>query len=157
MTDDQLDAAARRFLATNLKGLLQDTLEWMDERNAELRQETGFADATPAEAKLFASLRGRDRSISELARSLGVSRQAVHHTAHRLVRAGVVTLTPAEHSRREKLVRITAAGRQAQKMAANNLQQIESEVAGHLSSKQLEQLRSTLVTMLAAVRSTDLR
>lgn len=154
MTDNKtLTEADRQFLANNLKGLLQDTLEWMDVRNAELRADTGFAHATPAEARLFAVLRGRERSISELARALGVSRQAVHHTVHRLISAGVVELAPAAHSRREKLVRITEAGGQIQTMAARNLRQIEKEVAGHLGKENVQLIRTLLMKLMAEVRS----
>lgn len=145
MTDDLLSNADRIFLESNLKGLLQDVLERLEARNAALRADTAFADATPAEARLFAALRGRERTISELARALGVSRQAVHHTVHRLVRAGVVVLVPSEHSGREKIVRISPSGRQVQVMAAANLRQIEAEVGALIGNRSLETLRSLLL------------
>ncbi len=145
MTDNILDEADRAFLATNLKGLLQDVMERMDARNTELRDNTVFADATPAEARLFAVLRGRERSISELARVLGVTRQAVHHTVHRLVDADVVELIPAEHSRREKLVCITPTGRKVQAIAAENLKKIEAEIARHIGEAKLSTLRALLI------------
>ena len=74
-----IDNRSKQFLATNIKGLFNDTLEWMEARNAELRCGSEF-EGTPAEAKLFATLRGRARSISDLARAMGLSRQAVHNT-----------------------------------------------------------------------------
>ena len=86
-----IDEQTRKFLATNIKGLMSDMLEWMEARNADLRAGSEF-QGTPAEARMFATLRGKERSISELARALGVSRQAVHTTVHRLVNAGVVEL-----------------------------------------------------------------
>jgi DNA-binding MarR family transcriptional regulator len=145
MTDESLSEEDRAFLATNLKGLLQDVMEQMEARNTDLRENTIFADATPAEARLFAVLRGRERSISDLARVLGVTRQAVHHTVHRLIDAGVVELVVAEHSRREKLVRITATGRKVQAIAAANLRRIEAEMAAVLGEDKVSELRKLLL------------
>ena len=147
MTDKGLSEADRAFLATNLKGLLQDVMEQMDARNTELRGDTMFANATPAEARLFAVLRGRERSISELARVLGVTRQAVHHTVHRLIDAEVVELIPAQHSRREKLVRITPTGRKVQAIAAANLRRIEAEMAERVGEAKLSTLRELLIEL----------
>ena len=70
-----------------------------------------------------------------------MSRQAVHHTVHRLIEAGVVELIAAGASRRDKLVRITPAGRKVQVMAATNLRQIESEVAMHIGDANLARMR----------------
>ncbi len=148
MTDDILSDADRAFLATNLKGLLQDVLEKIDARNTELRADTEFANATPAEARLFAALRGGERSISDLARVMGVTRQAVHHTVHRLIDAGVVELVPSGHSRREKLVTITQAGNRVRITTAANLRRIEAEIADRLGKggeKKIAELRRLLL------------
>lgn len=138
-----IDKKNHEFLRKNIKGLMQDTLEWMEQRNAELRKDAGV-NSTPAEAKLFASLRGEPRSISELARALGVSRQAVHATTKRLIAAGVVELTPHPSNRRDKLVTITQRGDSIRNMAANNIRVIEAELANSIGSDNLELLRAFL-------------
>ena len=142
-----VDENSKQFLATSLKGLLQDTLEWMEVRNSELRRGSEF-EGTPAEAKLFATLRGRSRSISELARAIGVSRQAVHNTVHRLIEAGVVELVAQENSKRDKLVKITRKGTRVQAMAAKNLKVIENEMADRIGAKNVELIRSLLIKNL---------
>lgn len=146
-----IDQRTRAFLATNIKGLLQDTLEWMEERNTALRSGSEF-EGTPAEARVFAVLRGRERSISELARVIGVSRQAVHNTVHRLVESGVVEVASAPGNQRDKVVRITERGHDVQKMAAHNLRQIERELAKSIGRENLELLRSLLLQHLESVR-----
>jgi DNA-binding MarR family transcriptional regulator len=147
-----LDERTRRFLETNVKGLLQDTLDWMEQRNAELREHSPFADATLADAKFFACLRGRERALSDVARTLGVSRQAAHHTAHRLVVQGVIELVPSPHDGREKLVRITPHGNAAQVLAARNLRQIERELARNIGRDNVELVRDLLVKHLETVK-----
>lgn len=128
-----------------------DVQEWMENRNADLRKGSDFV-GTPAEAKLFATLRGRQRSISELARVLGISRQAVHNTVHRLVAAGVVELIAAPDSNRDKYVHITKKGYEVQKMAAKNLRQIEKEFADSIGKENLELIRSLLIAHLDSQR-----
>ena len=145
-----IDNNSKEFLATSIKGLLQDTLEWMESRNAELRRGSEF-EGTPAEAKLFATLRGRARSISDLARVMGLSRQAVHNTVHRLISAGVVDLVPMEGSKRDKLVQITERGQEIQKMAAKNLKRIERDMHKTIGAENVELLRSLLLEHLKAV------
>ncbi|MEM7020709.1 MAG: MarR family transcriptional regulator [Pseudomonadota bacterium] len=144
-----LDNKTKQFLATNIKGLMSDTLEWMEARNTELRAGSEF-QGTPAEAKLFATLRGKQRSISELARVLGVSRQAVHNTVHKLIAAGVVELINSPSNQRDKLVRITERGHEVQKMAAKNLREIEEELADSIGRENLELVRRLLIAHLQA-------
>lgn len=145
-----IDNKSKRFLATSVKGLLHDILEWMEARNAELRRGSEF-EGTPAEAKLFSSLRGRARSISDLARVMGLSRQAVHNTVHRLIKAGVVELVPMEGSKRDKLVQITDHGQKVQKMAAQNLKRIEQDMIATIGEDNVELIRSLLIQHLEAI------
>jgi DNA-binding MarR family transcriptional regulator len=146
-----IDNKTKQFLATSLKGVLNDTLEWMENRNAELRKGSEF-EGTAAEAKLFATLRGRPRSISELARVMGLSRQAVHTTVHKLVKAGVIDVVTSDTNRRDKMVRITVYGQQVQRMAAKNLRQIETDMARSIGRDNVELIRSLLMQHLESVR-----
>jgi DNA-binding MarR family transcriptional regulator len=146
-----IDNKTKQFLATSLKGILNDTLEWMENRNAELRKGSEF-EGTAAEAKLFATLRGRPRSISELARVMGLSRQAVHTTVHKLVKAGVIDVVTSDPNRRDKMVRITVYGQQVQRMAAKNLRQIETDMARSIGRDNVELIRSLLMQHLESVR-----
>ena len=155
MVDEKGKPAAQSFLATNIKGLCADLIELMEERNASLRRKTRYAQATPAEAKLFATLRGGERSLSDLARVIGVSRQAVHRTAHRLASSGVVRVVGSEGDKREKIVQITAKGRAVQKMAAANLEAVEADLAEAVGREEVESLRHLLEEAVAAMRALE--
>ena len=139
-----IDDKDNKFLSTNVKGMLQDTLDWMNERNTKLLDQGGVV-GTPAEIKLFASLRGRQRSISDLARVIGISRQAVHNTVHKLIDKGLVELIPAPDNDRDKLVAVTQLGQETRKVAAKNLRQIEAEFESRIGKRKLEQLRAILL------------
>ena len=75
--------------------------------NAEMR---GYADITPAMSRLFAYLAGKPIAISDLARKLSVSRQAVHKLALEASRLGYVEFMPSSDDARLKLLKFTAKG-----------------------------------------------
>jgi len=133
------------LLRNSLKALLRDSLDWIEYEQSLLLQDSPFASASNAEVKLFAALRGEKRSISELSRYLGVSRQAVHHTVHKLVTKEVVTLQHSENNKRDKLVVISAKGREVQKMTAQHFKEIEAKMAKNIGREKLELLRQILL------------
>jgi DNA-binding MarR family transcriptional regulator len=138
-------------LGLSLKALLRENLQWIEDEQARLLQDSPFASASKAEIKLFAALRGQSRSIAELSRYLGVSRQAAHQTVHKLINHGVVELVSSEHNRREKTVLITERGQQARALTAKHFRQIEGQVARRLGDKQLQQLKTLLEQNLAGI------
>ena len=73
------------FLDTNLMRLTMELVEWMELEMIELNKSAKYQGSI-AEIKLFNALRGEEKSISELARLMNISRQAVHKTAHKLRR-----------------------------------------------------------------------
>lgn len=133
------------LLRNSLKALLRDTLDWIEAEQNILLQDSPFASASSAEVKLFAALRGQSRSISELSRYLGVSRQAVHHTVHKLVAKSVVTLEHSETNQRDKLVVISDEGRKVQAMTAKHFQTIEKKMARNIGKANTETLRKILL------------
>ncbi|MBT8145592.1 MAG: MarR family transcriptional regulator, partial [Gammaproteobacteria bacterium] len=128
-------------LRDSIKALLRDSLAWIESEQLKLLQDSPYEGASNAEIKLFAALRGTSRSISELSRYLGISRQAVHQTVHKLVERGIVKLQPAESNQREKHVVITEKGREVQRMTAEHFRTIESKMAANIGRKNVELLR----------------
>lgn len=144
-----------KLLRNSLKALLRDALDWIEAEQNILLQDSPFASATSAEVKLFAALRGQSRSISELSRYLGVSRQAVHHTVHKLVAKSVVTLEHSKTNRRDKLVVISDEGRKVQAMTAKHFQTIENKMAKQIGRANTDTLREILLDHRNKTRSED--
>ncbi len=138
-------------LRDSIKALLRESLTWIEEEQLELLQDSPYEGASNAEFKLFAALRGKSRSIAELSRYLGVSRQAVHQTVHKLVERGIVELENIESNQREKFVVITEKGREVQKMTAKHFQIIEAKMAKNIGRKNVELLRKLLKENLSKV------
>ena len=142
-------------LHESLKALLRDSLTWFEEEQLKLLQDSPYASASNAEIKLFAALRGESRSISELSRLLGISRQAVHQSVHRLIERNIVRLESTESNRRDKLVIITDEGREVQKMTAQHFKIIEKKMAKNIGLENLELIRQLLKDNLAKSKSVD--
>lgn len=135
-----LEPKIEKTLRKSLKALLRDSLEWIESEQALLLEDTPYNSASPAEIRLFAALQGKAKSIAELSRILGVSRQAVHQTVKGLSARGVVILEHAENNRRDKIVSITEKGDQVRKLTAQHFRQIEAKVTKNIGKKNLELL-----------------
>jgi DNA-binding MarR family transcriptional regulator len=127
-----------------LRHLLMTRTEWMEKRVMAGARAAGFGFVTPAMNRLFAHLRGRPVGLSEIARDLGISRQAVHQLANEAAEHGLAEFVPSEEDGRVKLLRFTQKGWAMSDSAAKAFEDIENELAGHIGGKDLQQLKRIL-------------
>jgi hypothetical protein len=73
-----------------LRHLLMARSDWMEQRVMALAEINGYPHVSTAMNRLFAHLGGKPLGLSELARRLSVSRQAVHKLAQEAERQGLV-------------------------------------------------------------------
>jgi len=99
---------------------------------------------TIAEIKLFNTLKGQEKSISELARILGISRQAVHKTIHKLKDKGYLELKTSKDNKKDKKVIITDSGQAIRKEGAEYLIEIEKRVSWNIGERNLIYLKEIL-------------
>ena len=134
---------------SNIRGLIQDCSEYLDIRMAELREGTPLGDVRPADAKTFMLVSRHPRSASELARSLGISRQAAHLSLNRLMELGVVELETRDGNQRDKIAVVTKQGNRYKKLIAEKIAIIESEIESVVGKRDLEDLRRILSKFLS--------
>ncbi len=132
------------FLIRNLKGLLQDKLWLLDQRLQQKRLASSYKALTEAESRILATLRGESLTISEIARRLGISRQAVHKIITGLVTAKLLKLVPIPGNARDKGVVFTKEGETLKKEAAKALRELEEEVETTIGVKDFNLLKSLL-------------
>jgi DNA-binding MarR family transcriptional regulator len=112
----------------------------------------GMPGLRPLHAALLVPLLGGGRHASDLAETLGVSRQAVAQVVTRLEQDGYLTRVTDPGDARAKLICLTPRGRSALRtMRATGLA-VEDEWRKHLGAERLAGFRDTLVTLLAAGR-----
>lgn len=127
-----------------LRHLLLSRSEWMEERVFEKAAQNGYGDITAAMSRLYAHLGGGPRPLSDLARRLAISRQAVHKMAKEGVRMGYVELTESPTDARVKLLGFTEKGRAMAASARETMEAIETRLTAQLGADQLDAIKQIL-------------
>ncbi len=112
--------------------------------------EQGMAGLRPLHALLLVPLLGGGRHASDLAETLGVSRQAVAQVVTRLERDGYVERVTDPGDARAKLICLTARGRAALRTMRATALAVEAEWQQRLGAEQFASFRDTLTTLLSA-------
>lgn len=128
----------------NLARLLLERFRWFDQALLSVLQDRLGLNLTSAQSLLFADLSVRGARQSDLARRLGVSRQAVNELVHGLKQQGLVEVVPDRDSGRSKLVRPTALGRKSVHVAIETFAQFETELRSRIGARQVDHLRRAL-------------
>ena len=134
MIDKNIDY--KDFLETNLMRLTMELVEWMEGEMIELNKTSQYRGSI-AEIRLFNALRGEEKSISEVAKIMNISRQAVHQTVHKLVNLGYLELISQDGNKKNKIIKITALGQEIRKQGSEHLMEIERKLSWNLRERNL--------------------
>ena len=140
MTDNQNEI----FLRSNIKGLLQTCLTTLNDKQKTFLDNGEFKHLRAGDVRLFGQLRGRELTISELAREMDMSRQGAQQAIQRLQQEDMVELTHNAVGSKGKVIHITEKGQEYRQLIARYLQEQESEMKNTLGESELEQLRERL-------------
>ena len=143
-----------KFLDKNLMRLAIELVEWMELEMIELNKSAKFQGSI-AEIKLFNAIRGEEKSISELARLMNISRQAVHKTAHKLEDLGFLELTTRHDNKKDRVVKITELGQEIRKQGAEHIMVIEEKLAWSIGERNLEFIRVILAGHSKKLKACD--
>ena len=128
----------------SLRQLLLQRSRWFEDRVLAAAPRYGYDFVTPAMHRLFAHMPSNPVSISELARRLAVSRQAVHQTVAEAERRGIVELVEDPQDARLRNVRFTAKGMKMVRAATQAVRGIETGLQRRLGPRDLAALRRIL-------------
>jgi DNA-binding MarR family transcriptional regulator len=135
---------------TPLARLLLERFRWFDESlRAALAERLGV-DITSAQSLLFADLHDEGVRQVDIARSLGVSRQAVNELVRGLEGQGLVEVHPDPADGRAKLVRPSSSGRRSITVALDVFDELEARLGARIGEAAVDELRA----ILAAAEST---
>ena len=129
---------------TFLRQLLLARADWVEQRLYAKAERHGYGDVTPAMGRLLALLAGRPQGLSELARRLAVTRQAVHKLANEAARLGYVEFIDSDADARVKQLRFTAKGRAMSASAERELDAIEAALARDIGEDRVRLLKDIL-------------
>ncbi len=135
---------------TNLARLLLSRFRWFDQALLTTLHDRLGVKMTSAQSLLFATLPVEGARQTDLARRLGVSRQAVNELVGGLEQQGLVEVVPDPYSGRAKLVRPTTQGRESIEVALETFAQLEAELRARIGDRKVDQLRGALDTSWGA-------
>ncbi|MGD9944457.1 MAG: MarR family winged helix-turn-helix transcriptional regulator [Burkholderiaceae bacterium] len=131
-------------MTDNLKQLLLARSDWFAREIMRGVRGSEFAYLTPAQSRLLAHMGGKPMSMAELARRLGVSRQAAHKTVGELVRREILAVQADPRRGNSKLVVYTDKGREVNRVGAQIIASIEGRLAERIGPQGVETLRALL-------------
>lgn len=126
-------------LSQNLKTLLFKRFEWYEQTLLASLEAQGDVSLTMAQSRALAVLNGQSSSISELARSLNISRQAAHKTVSRLVELDWIKLEDGDKGN-EKIINFTEHGQQMRATIKEHMMKIEKDIAANIGEQEFNSL-----------------
>lgn len=129
---------------TYLRTLLLRRFAWMEERAMQRAKANGYSGVTPAMNRLFGHMGGRAVGLSELARSMDVSRQAVHRLANEAAKLGLAEFVVSPDDARVVRLQFTQAGWEMSATAARDFDDIEQQLKARMGAKNLNELKRLL-------------
>ena len=132
-------------LSQNLKTLLFKRFEWYEQTLLASLEAQGDVSLTMAQSRALAVLNGQSSSISELARSLNISRQAAHKTVSRLVELDWIKLEDGDKGN-EKIINFTEHGQQMRATIKEHMIKIEKDIAANIGQQEYNSLVRILTT-----------
>ena len=128
----------------NLVQLLIEAVYWVDAAFQKKLADHGLATISRAQSNFFVQLRAGNDSPVEIAKALGISKQAVHATIKDLVAAGMIELKPDPNDGRATIVVPTVEGVALGLEANKMLEEVELLLASNLDKGAVKQLRKIL-------------
>lgn len=132
-------------LSQNLKTLLFKRFEWYEQTLLASLEAQGDVSLTMAQSRALAVLNGQSSSISELARSLNISRQAAHKTVCRLVELDWIKLEDGNKGN-EKVINFTEHGQHMRATIKEHMIKIEKDIAANIGQQEYNSLVRILTT-----------
>ncbi len=130
--------------AGNLGALLVRSFRWFEEGLAGDPDTAHLPRLSGTQFMTLASLDDGGTSIAELARRVGVTRQAMHQQVGEMEKAALVELVDSPTDRRVKLVKLSLLGRTLDRKAAQAIDALERDLAMRIGTDAMAGLRATL-------------
>lgn len=120
----------------------------LNERGIERVRSRGRTAASTAHTALLPHIDLEGTRITEIARRMRVSKQAVNQTVAELERIGLVKRTPDPSDGRARLVRFTARGRGELLAGLEILTELQRELATEIGATRMRRLHDDLLVLV---------
>ena len=117
---------------------------WFDEGLQSYLKSVGWPDVTRPQSMVMTNVVVGVRRPSDIARNLGVSRQAIHVTIRQMIDLGLLELVDDPDDRRSKIVDIGATGAKMRENAQSAMRLLTAELRRRIGDEAVAQLQATL-------------
>lgn len=118
--------------------------EWFDDALLDRMRHLGHPGMTRSHSLIYSYLEAEGSRPSDLARRIGISRQAVHRTIGEMVELGLLDLVADPCDLRAKRVVPTALGREQIETARQVLDELEATLQRSIGAERMTNLREAL-------------
>ena len=130
-------------------GLLFETAEAMRSEVFQRLEKAGYGDVRPSHGCVFRNVDVQGLRLTEIADMAAITKQAVGEVVSDLELLGYVERVADPADRRAKIIRLTAKGREAQRVAEEAMADVEAEWGERVGADRIAALRTTLHDLVA--------
>ena len=117
---------------------------WLDEGLQARLHDHGWPDVNRPQSMVMTNIVSGIVRPSDIARNLGVSRQAIHSTINPMVKLGIVRLDVDPDDRRHMIVSLTDLGARMRKDAQRSMDALTAQIADRLGQDRVDALLAAL-------------
>jgi DNA-binding MarR family transcriptional regulator len=132
----------------NILSLLLNAYYQIDSTLQQSLEKKGWQQFTHAQSMIFLNMAEGRLRIVDIARHMGLSKQAVHRTVNELVELGLIKLIPDPEDKRAKLLTLSSKGAIVTQDATLGLAKVEADIGRRLGSQQTILLKQLLKQLI---------
>lgn len=117
---------------------------WLDEGLQSRLHDHGWPDVSRPQSMVMTNIVSGVVRPSDIARNLGISRQAIHSTINQMVKLGIVQLEVDPDDRRHMVVSLTDLGARMRQDAQRSMDALTAQVAAALGQNKFDALLAAL-------------
>ncbi len=117
---------------------------WLDEGLQARLHDHGWPDVNRPQSMVMTNIVSGIVRPSDIARNLGVSRQAIHSTINQMVKLGIVQLDVDPDDRRHMIVSLTDLGARMRRDAQRSMDALTAQIAAVLGQDKFDALLAAL-------------
>jgi DNA-binding MarR family transcriptional regulator len=117
---------------------------WLDEGLQARLHDHGWPDVNRPQSMVMTNIVSGIVRPSDIARNLGISRQAIHSTINQMVGLGIVQLDVDPADRRHMIASLTDLGARMRKDAQRSMDELTAQIAAKLGQDKFDALLAAL-------------
>jgi DNA-binding MarR family transcriptional regulator len=117
---------------------------WLDEGLQARLHDHGWPDVNRPQSMVMTNIVSGIVRPSDIARNLGISRQAIHSTFNQMVKLGIVQLEVDPADRRHMIVSLTDLGTRMREDAQRSMDALSAQIAARLGQDRFDALLAAL-------------